>query len=237
VGAATQRRELGAALSSLGLTPTLPSGELAPIAERADLLAAHFAGAVAGPELRGEDAVVVEKAHARKTAWLAGGAAAALLVIAAAIELWGVHHQLDVVRAERAKIRPQIASTMVGRTTVDAAYRSLATLNSIERAAPHWSTVIATLTDAVPQGAFLTAIRTREDSVIVDGLAERASLVFNAIETADGLVGVRAAAPVRRELQDGGDPLEHFTIAARVANPSASSATPASAVRAPGPVR
>src|SRR5262249_7541952 len=78
VGSTTPRRELGAALSSLGLTPTLPSGDLAPIAERADLLAAHFASAVAGPDLRAEDTVVVEKARARKTAWMVAGAAAAL---------------------------------------------------------------------------------------------------------------------------------------------------------------
>jgi Tfp pilus assembly protein PilN len=160
---------------------------------------------------------------------MVAGAAAALFVGAAAIELWGVHRQLGIAREERARIRPQIASTMVGRTTVDAAYRHLTTLTGVERAAPHWSAVIATLSDAVPEDAFLLAIRTREDSVIVDGLAERASRVFNAIEKADGLTGVKAAAPVRRELQEEGDALEHFTIAARVARPSATvSPTPAS---------
>ncbi|HEY7393969.1 MAG TPA: PilN domain-containing protein, partial [Gemmatimonadaceae bacterium] len=114
-------------------------------------------------------------------------------------------------------LRPEIASTMVGRTTVDAAYRHLATLSVIERSSPHWSQVIGTLTEAVPDDAYLVALRTRDDSVIVDGLAERAKRVFDALEKADGLTGVRAAAPVRRELQDGGtDALEHFVIAARV---------------------
>ena len=235
VGAATQRRELGAALSSLGLAPTLPSGELAPIAERADLLAAHFAGAVAGPELRGEDAVVVEKAHARKTAWLAGGAAAALLVIAAAIELWGVHHQLDVVRVERARIRPQIATTMVGRTTVEVAYKHLAALTAAERDAPQWSSVFTALSEAVPEEAYLTAVRARQDTVVIDGLAEHAARVFDALAQTPGFVDVKAASPVRRELQDDGTALEHFVIAARVSQPSSTTMTAAVVSRRPGP--
>ena len=43
----------------------------------------------------------------------------------------------NTVRAEREQLKPQIASTMVGRNTVDAAYRHLATLSGIERASPH----------------------------------------------------------------------------------------------------
>lgn len=66
--------------------------------------------------------------------------------------------------------------------------------------------------------------------MVVDGLAERARRVFDALEKANGLAGVRAAAPVRRELQDGGTAaLEHFVIAALVAKPeSAKGPIPAS---------
>ena len=234
VGAMTQRRELGAALSSLGLTPTLPSGELAPIAERADLLAAHFASSVAGPDLRAEDAVVVEKARARKTAWIVAGAAAALLVLAAGIELWGVHHQLDVVRAERAKIRPQIATTMVGRTTVEVAYKHLAALTAAERDAPQWSSVFTALSEAVPEEAYLTAVRARQDTVVIDGLAEHAARVFDALAQTPGFVDVKAASPVRRELQDDGTALEHFVIAARVSQPPSTTMTAAVSPRRPG---
>jgi Tfp pilus assembly protein PilN len=164
--------------------------------------------------------------------------AASVFLLAAIVELWGVHRQLRLVRDERAKIRPQIASTMVGRTTVDAAYRHLTTLSTIEKNSPHWSSVIATLTEAIPDDAFLIAIRTRDDSVVVDGLAERAARVFGALEKAKGLTAVRAAAPVRRELQDEGDALEHFTIAARVAPPrSTATAAPTSnsSARRPAP--
>jgi hypothetical protein len=222
LGAAAPRRQLTAALSAIGVIVTMPSGEWAAAADRPDLVAAHFAGTEIGPVLRSEDAIAAERVQVRKTTWRIAGVAAALLVMAAAVELWGVHRQLGLVRAERARIRPEIASTMVGRTTVDAAYRHLTTLAAIERASPHWSTVITTLTDAIPDDAFLLAVRTRDDSLIVDGLAERARRVFDALEKAEGLIGVRAAAPVRRELQDGGtEALEHFAIAARVVPPRA----------------
>jgi hypothetical protein len=229
LGSVTPRRELATALNALGTSVTAPTGEWSVAAERPDHLAAQFSGGNVGPSLRSEDAIRLEAASARRAALMVAGAAAALFVAAAGVELWGVHHQLVRVRADRDHIRPEIASTMVGRTTVDAAYQHLATLNTIERAAPQWSSVIATLTEALPDDAHLLAIRTRDDSVIVDGVADHAARVFNALERTSQLTGVKAAAAVRREIQEGGsDALEHFVIAARVAHPSSSTTTPAS---------
>lgn len=236
MGEPTARRQLGNALSALGVTPTLPAGEWTNAADRAESIAAHFAGSEIGPALRSEDRVAQERSAITKLTWRVAAAAAAMFLVAASVELWGVHRQLGIVRAEREKIRPQIASTMVGRTTVDAAYRHLTALATIERNSPHWSSVIGTLTEAIPNDAFLLAIRTRDDSVIVDGLAERARRVFDALEQADGLTNVRAAAPVRRELQDGGAAaLEHFAIAARVvADTAKPNATATNAARRSG---
>jgi type IV pilus assembly PilN-like protein len=229
LGSMPPRRELSSALSALGVAVTPPSGEWSSSAERPDQLAAQFAGSDVGPSLRGEETIRLEAAAALRATRVVAAVAAALLVAAAGIELWGVHHQLTRVRAERDRIHPEIATTMVGRTTVEAAYQQLATLNGIERAAPQWSSVIATLTDALPDDAHLLAMRTRDDSVIVDGVADRAAKVFNALERARQLTGVKAAAAVRREIQEGGsDALEHFVIAARVAPPASSSTTPAS---------
>jgi Fimbrial assembly protein (PilN). len=238
VGSVAPRRELAGALASVGVTAKLPAGEWSNATECAESLAAQFAGSDLGPVLRGEDSLIVEQSRARTRTWQMAGVAAMLFVLAAAIELWGVHHQLALVRAERARIRPEIASTMVGRTTVDAAYRHLTTLNDVAQTAPRWSSVIASVSDALPDEAYLMALRTRDDSVVVDGLADHAARVFDALETAKGLTGVRAAAAVRRELQDDGTvALEHFTIAARVATPAPSTTLPASNTPPRGPNR
>lgn len=219
-GLPSARRLLATSLSGFGIVAAPLPDEWRGGADHADAIAARFAGGEMGPVLRGEDAVALERGKLRTAAWRVAGAAAAMFVAAAGIQSWGVHRQLKNVREERTLLRPRIASTMVGRTTVDAAYRHLSTLSALERASPRWSGVIGTLTDAIPQDAFLLAIRTRDDSIIVDGLAERARRVFDSMEKARGLVDVRAAAPVRRELQEGGtEALEHFVIASRVARP------------------
>lgn len=215
-GTDTERRALTTALAGLGLNVSSPSGEWMLAAERGDLLAAHFAGSSAGPVLRAEDSIQVERARVRKATLATLGAAAALLVLAALVELWGVHRQLRLVQEERARIRPALSSTLIGRTTVDATYRRLAVLSGVERSMPHWSDVITTLTDAIPDDAHLTAIRAREDSLVIDGLAVHAARVFDGLEVIPDLFDVKAAAPVRRELQEDGTALDHFTIAARV---------------------
>ncbi len=215
-GAPELRRELAAALDRFGVRAVTPVGDAVALSDSGDLLAAHFAGADGGPVLRSEDAATVERSQATKVAWRLAGAAAALLLLSSALELWSVKHELRIVRDERAALRGQIAATLVGRTTLDATYRQLAALNGIERTSPRWSSVITTLSQAVPDDAYLTALRIRQDSVIVDGLGEHAARVFDALARTPGLTDVRAAAPVRREAQDEGPALEHFTIAARV---------------------
>jgi Tfp pilus assembly protein PilN len=217
-GDSRARHELAAALNVHGVNANVAgtAGEWSSAAERPELLAAHFAGGDAGPTLRADNDVAIQRAGARRLTWNLTGAAAAMLLLAAGIELWGVKRQLAQVRAERERLRPEIASTLLGRSTVDATYRELTSLNAIERAAPRWSSVLVTLSESVPEDAFLTAIRAREDSLIIDGMAPHAKKVFDAMQNTSGLLDVKASAPVRRETQDDGVSLEHFAIAARV---------------------
>ena len=215
-GDSRARHELAAALNVYGVNASVAGGEWSSASERPEVLAAHFAGGDAGPTLRADNEVAIERAGARRLAWSLAGAAAALLFLSAGIELWGVKRQLTQVRAERERLRPELASTLLGRSTVDATYRELSSLNAIERAAPHWSSVLVTLSESVPEDAFLTAIRAREDSLIIDGMAPHAKKVFDAMQSTSGLLDVKASAPVRRETQDDGVSLEHFAIAARL---------------------
>jgi hypothetical protein len=239
-GAAPARRDLVTALEQAGVRVLLPAGDAAAIAG-GDVLAAQFAGETegSGPTLRSEDAATVDRVRATKLTWAISGVAAALLVLSAGVELWGVTHQLRVVREERAALRGQITATLVGRTTLESMYRQVAALNTIDRTAPQWSAVIASLSEAVPQDAHLTAIRTRQDSLVVDGLGEHAARVFDALASTPGLIEVRSAAPVRREAQDDGSALEHFTIAARVEPSSERAPSPSPVLsghaRRPGP--
>ncbi len=211
-GAAQQRGALSTVLSSAGARVNVNSAG----SDNAGMIAAEYAGASIGPALKSEAAISRERDTVRRARWIVAGAAAALFAIAAGIQLWGVHHQLELVRRDRDELRPKIASTLVGRTTIEAAFNDLAALASADRDATQWSSVIAALTDGLPDDAHLTAIRARGDSIVVEGLADHAAPVFDSLSRIPLLRDVKAAAPVRRELQDGGASLEHFVIAARV---------------------
>lgn len=215
IGVPGQRRELTRALGSLGIAVAPAGGTWADAADAPDLLAATFAGARARPLLVSDETRAAQRADARRATRLLVATAAGLALFAAALELWGVRRELAAVQEQRAAIGPEIASTLVGRTTVETAFRQLTALAAADRAAPRWSRTIAGLTAQLPDEAYLTAFRGRGDSVVVNGLATHAARVFEALERTPGLADVRAAAPVRRESAGGAEAMEHFTIGAR----------------------
>ena len=227
LGAREERGALTRALAAHGVQSLGPDARGSGGGDP-DALAAEFAGADAGPTFRTDDARAAWSAGAWRATALVAAAAVVLAAAGAALQLWGVHRQLDIVRAERAQLAPRLSATLIGRSSVEAVTRNVMGLNAVERASPGWAHTIATLTSAVPDGAYLTAFRTRGDSIVVEGLAEQASDVFNAIEQLPQLANVRAGAPVRRELQDDLTPLERFTIIALQlppATPAASQVT------------
>ena len=233
VGNADARRELTHALSARGLSVDTPATDVSEIAEDPELLAAAFASPDVAPALVTE---AMRAAHAdflRRVTTRIVAAAAAFLIVAGVLELWGAKRELASINAQRAELTPMLSATVVGRTTVEAAYRQLAALNAAEQSAPRWSAVIAQISARLPREAYLGGFRGRGDTVTVDGLAEHASRVFNALEKAPLLTNVRATAPVRIENLEDGRTLERFTIAGRRAVPAAPAAAPPAAPKPP----
>ena len=89
-----------------------------------------------------------------------------------------------------------------------------------------WSGVIASVTDALPEGAYLLSFRARRDTLILDGLAKSSGEAFAALESIPGLVNVKSVGGVQRQLQDDGTALEHFTVQGRMLLPVPPSASP-----------
>ena len=220
IGAAAQRAELARALGTAGLAVVAPPPEWADRAVHADLLAAAFAGVNAAPLLRTEATLASRRERGRRAIVRVTSVSVALLIASALFSLWGAKRQLAAIRADRALIRPQISATLVGRTSVENAYRQLAALAAAQRSAVQWSSVIAAMSAHLDGDAYLTSLRGRDDSVTVDGVAKRASKAFDSLAGTPGLIEVRAAAPVRRESPQGGPALERFTIAALVRQPA-----------------
>jgi Tfp pilus assembly protein PilN len=224
--------ELSRALAARGIAIESVPPEWADRASAADALAARFAADSVGPLLATEvDLAAVTARRNRATAIVA--AVAALVIIAIPlVRLWGVHRELAAVEAQRAALHAEVSATLIGRTTVEDAYRRLAVIAASQRGAAHWAVVFGELADRMPDDAWLTTARVRGDSLVLDGMAASAARVFDAIDGTPGLMHVTAAAPVRREAPKGSDALERFTLAALRHDSSAASSSPARSGRA-----
>ncbi|MES2176728.1 MAG: PilN domain-containing protein [Gemmatimonadota bacterium] len=219
IGHSDGRRELTRALSSAGVTVNGPTGPFAEAAGEPERLAATFAASAADLAFRSDDDRAVQQQSAKRVALYLSAAAVVLLVLSAGLALWGVRRQLNAVANERAALRPQLSTTLVGRTSVETAYRQLAALNVAERAAPQWTVVLVRIADHLDVDSYLTSFRGRGDSVVVEGIADHAAKVFTDLEETPGLTNIRAAAPVRREAPNGAEATQRFTIAAHLSPP------------------
>ena len=213
-GAVATSRDLLRTLSSRGIIADAAPAVWVEDVASADVMAAAYANASAGPLLITDTGRSAQHDRMKRAMHWVLGAAAVLLVASPLAALWGAHRQLAAVEADRAAIHSQVSATLIGRSSVEDAYRRLAAIIAAQKAAPRWAPVLADLSDRLPDEAYFTTFRTRADTVTVDGLAASAAVVFDAIDGSAALSGVRAPAPVRREAPDGGEPMEHFTLSA-----------------------
>lgn len=214
IGAEPLRGTVVRALAQLGLTAQPIPEEWSALAADPAALAAAMASAVETPRLASALQRDSQAAQVRRVTWQLVAAASVLLLLAAGFELIGARRQLAAIEEARSELRPAVQATLVGRSSMEEAYRRVAELVTAERAAPSWSSVLADFAARVPEDAHLTGFRARGDSLVVDGLAVSASLVFQALEESPALANLRASAPVRRQSPEGSDPMERFTIAA-----------------------
>ena len=233
IGRAEGRQELARALSGAGASLVTPPPAFAEIAEQPERFAAAFAAPTNDLALRTDEVRASIDDRASRVAIAIASAAGVFVLLSGAFEMWGVKRELKAVTDERAALKPRLSSTLVGRTSIETAYSQLATLGVAERAAPQWSVVLADVTSHLVSDSYLTAFRARGDSVVVDGIASHASLVFGDFEKTPGLSNVRFAAPVRREAPNGDEPTEKFTIAAQLNGTAPSRTTAASSAASP----
>ncbi len=213
-GSPGPRSELSSALASRGVAARTPAGTSADLVDDADALAAAYADTALAPTLVTDTVRAARARRARTFTTRVAVAAGMLLLIAGALQLWDVRRELAVVRAERDMLRPQLSTTLVGRTTVETAFRQLAVLAEAGRDAPQWSVVIGGISAELPFESYLTGFRGRADTVGIDGLSLYAARVFDAVEAVPQLHSVRASAPVRRETSADGEALERFQLTA-----------------------
>lgn len=219
LGSAIPRQELTRALPRESVVVTAPGAEWTSATADAMVAAATFATPDDPLTLRTEDVAELRARAGRRLTLSIVAGAVALLLLSALLELWGVKRELAAVQAERAKIRPQIQTTLAGRSSFEASNRKLSALFAAQRETPYLSGVLASVTDALPEGAYLLSFRARRDTLIVDGLATSSADAFAGLESVPELANVKSIGGVQRQLQDDGTALEHFTVQARMLLP------------------
>lgn len=180
-------------------------------------IAAAFADRARGPELLPEASRVSHRAAVvRRARWL-GLVAATLLLAAAGVELWGVQRELALVRAERAELRGRVTRAMSSRDSATALEAQLGAVAGEVRDAPRWTAVVANLTQRLPDDAWLQSLAASGDSVALVGESTRAADVFEVLRRDPAIAGVRADAPIRREMTTDRAPVERFGLTLRLA--------------------
>lgn len=215
-GEPTVRKQWISLLGERALTVSLPTGLPADVTNDAALIAAATVVDVESLVFRTEEMRGADRKRRNTVMYSLFGAAAVILAISGGFIMWDVQRELTAVQAARAAIKPELATTLLGRTSVETVSGQLQFLATTERATPHWSAVIADLTKHLPEEAHLTAFRGWSDSVRFDGLAERAAAVFSPLMQAESFGGVKAAAAVRLEPQVDGSSLEKFTLVGKL---------------------
>lgn len=232
IGPEEPREPIVTELESRGVR-VLPVNGSQPLTQLPERFAASMVGRARGPALLPERARVERDRMARRLSAQLLSGAAALLVFAAGVELWGAHRELASVESRRATLRATVASAMVVRDEMSELDDRLGALAAAETGRSSWAATLVNVAEYLPKDAHLVGFRGSADSVVMEGEAERASLVFESLQKAPGVLGVRADAPIRQEARDSGPAVERFTLAAVIASgqgprgdPEASRAVP-----------
>ncbi len=179
-------------------------------------LAARWVERTAGTELIPNPVRERRVTRARRVTLALGAAAAVFVAMAASAELWGARRQLRALEQERTSIRAEVEAAVAEREVLLELTGRLNTLSTAETTAPRWSNVLASVAQHLPEDAHLLAFRASADSLFLEGLADRAAGVFEAMQAAPDILGVRARAPIRRELLSGNRAIERFALGAQL---------------------
>jgi len=188
--------------------PTLPD----PL-----VTAAWHAWASGAPELVSTARRAVRRRVTTRVITASLAAAAVLLFVAAGLDYWGLAHRLKTIETRRAALAPAVARAIAASDSLGTMTGGLTTLRTLTASNRRWSTFLTDLADFLPRDAHLVALRVAGDSATLEGVAERSAGVFDALEQMPSISGLRAAAPIQRDIQADGSVREHFAFDASLA--------------------
>lgn len=191
------------------------SAALDPLGEGA----ARYVGAFAAAASRDSALTLLPPAMRRRSARLRTASARRWLIVGAcSMALAAIGHVAALARqgarAERELLRVHVAleQAVAGRRDLDAATEALAFLGRQEAGRPRRAALLARVARALPDSAFLAAMRLDADGRgTFVGYAPRAADVVAALERVSGIIAPSLDGPVTREVL-GGREWDRFTV-------------------------
>jgi hypothetical protein len=150
----------------------------------------------------------------RRQGWRVAAVVGAALVPVAL--WWSAGRDLDRLQSARAAIAPQVRAAVVLRDSIQRLDGTVRALDAFGAAAPHWTAVIADVSDALPGDAWVSEWRAAGDSLTLVGEADHAADAFRALRARATLGDVHTLAPMQQTTDPSGTVTERFTIGARV---------------------
>jgi hypothetical protein len=141
---------------------------------------------------------------------------AAMLVLAAGLERWRLSLELNAVREARSAISAPVARALDQREALTLSVDRLVALDRLERTAQPWTDIVGGIAQQLPGDAFLANLRAEGDTLLIEGEADDAAAVFEALARIPGIKSVRANAPIRQQSSPDGPPIERFSIKATI---------------------
>jgi hypothetical protein len=175
--------------------------------------AAHAAQATE-PDLCSPQRLALRQHAARQVAGSLAGTAFICIMLAVAVNYWGLERQLAAARQRRSELATSVAAAMQLRDSIATVSGALTAIRRIEQVSPRWSTVLADLADYLPRDAYVVQLHGEADSVVMQGVAAHAIGVFQALQVAPNITGLRAEAPIRQDVGSDGAVREQFSLGA-----------------------
>jgi hypothetical protein len=146
--------------------------------------------------------------------WVIAGALS--LALGAVSYVGALARQRSGAEAELLRLRHGVTSALAARADLDRVTDALAFLSGVEQRRSHHAALLARVTAALPDSAFLAAFRVDPDGrSMLAGYAPRAADVVAALEHVAGLSEPALEGPVTREVQ-GTREWDRFTVRFRV---------------------
>jgi hypothetical protein len=214
-GSAPATEDAAAALAAHDIPYTALGGGGVLDTDAADRVAADYAPVVRRLALVPERLYAAAERRGRAVARTLAVAAIGCVIAGACFLRLDLEREIEVVEAKRRAIKPSVDRMMLAREAIGALELRVSAIDSVAHG-PQWSSVIAAVAAHLPNDAHLVAFRGAADSLQIEGLATQAAGVFEAIQRAPGVSGVRSSAPIRQELDSTQRPIERFTLTLRL---------------------